>query len=76
MRADDCSTQLWAKLAIQTPEGDNVILTAFLDTLTATTVKNIPSLSDTEVAEVLLLMDNVTLNYNRNRMIVTELSVT
>ena len=58
MRAENCFSQVCAKFALQAPEGDNIIMTAFEDTLTAT-AQDVSSVSETELAEVLLLMEHV-----------------
>ena len=74
MRAENCCSQVCAKFDLQTPEGENIVVTAFEGTLKAT-VWDVSSLSETELAEVLLLIENITVKYDSNTMIVKELSV-
>ena len=63
MRAENCCSQVCAKFTLLTPQGENIVVTTFGDTLTVN-VQNVSSLSETKLAEVLLLIENVTVKYD------------
>jgi len=69
MRAKNCFRQVCAKFALQTPDGDNIVVTAFEDTLRAT-AQDVSRLSKTELAEVLFLIENVLVKCDCNTVIV------
>lgn len=74
MSAENCKRQLHAKLLFQSPKAETLTLTAFENAL-STVVENISNLSQTEIVEELLLIDNLTVKYNPKTLIITELTI-
>lgn len=75
MRIADCKRQLCAKLVVLSPEKENQIdLTVFENVLENVFVGDLQSLTEDEVMEVLLLLENLTITYNTKTMVITHLS--
>ena len=75
MRSSNCTKQVCAKIVIQLESGEQVNLTAFQSVLNRIFEGEISSLSETDVAEKLLLLEEVTIRYNSDTQIITELQL-
>lgn len=75
MRVSNCVNQLCAKIVVHnnSTENDVLHLTAFQDILEAVVQGTISSLSHTEVAEQLLLLDNLSITYNRESLVIKDI---
>ena len=73
MRSSNCIKQVCAKIVVQLESGEQVNLTAFQSVLNSIFGGEISSLSETDVAEKLLLFEEVIIRYNSDTHIVTEL---
>lgn len=75
MRSSNCTKQVCAKIVIQLESGEQVNLTAFQSVLNRIFEGEISSLSETDVAEKLLLLEELTIRYNSDTQIITELQL-
>lgn len=66
MRISNCSQYVWAKLVLHV-NGQQIYLTAFQDVLSNVIKRNFARFSEVEIAaEMLLLLENLTVVYNAN----------
>lgn len=75
MRSSNCTKQVCAKIVIQLESGEQVTLTAFQSVLNSIFEGEISSLSETGVAEKLLLLEEIMIRYNSDTQIITELQL-
>ena len=77
MRSANCIHQLCAKIVIQpVDEHEQIILTVFQDVLNAVFQNNVHStLSESEVAEKLLLLQEISVTYKSETQIVTKMEL-
>lgn len=73
MRSSICTKQVCAKIVIQLESGEQGKLTAFQSVLNSIFEGEISSLSETDVAEKLLLLEEVIIRYNSDTQIITGL---
>ena len=75
MISSNCTKQVCAKIVIQLESGEQVNLTAFQSVLNSIFEGEISSLSETYVAEKLLLLEEVIIRYNSDTQIITGLQL-
>ena len=75
MRSSNCTRQVCAKIVIQLDSGEQINLTAFQSVLNRIFEGEISSLSESEVAEKLLLLEELIIRYNSETQIITELQL-
>lgn len=75
MRSSNSTKQVCAKIVIQLESGEQVNLTAFQSVLNSIFEGEISSLSETDVAEKLLLLEEVIIRYNSDTQIFTGLQL-
>ena len=76
MRLNDCSKQICVRIVVRPKNQKELGLTAFENTLKNVIAGELHSLTESEIAEVLLLLDRITITYNSTSMIVTKISYT
>ena len=72
MRISNCSQYVCAKLVLHV-NGQQIYLTAFQDVLSNVIKGDFARFSEVEIAEMLLLLENLTVVYNANSRVVKEL---
>ena len=72
MRISNCSQYVCAKLVLHV-NGQQIYLTAFQDVLSNVIKEGFARFSEVEIAEMLLLLENLTFVYNANSRVVKEL---
>ena len=75
MRSSNCTRQVCAKIVTQLDSGEQINLTAFQSVLNRIFEGEISSLSESEVAEKLLLLEELIIRYNSETQIITELQL-
>ena len=76
MRAANCEIQMCAKLVIKPKDDEQPVhLTAFENALKTALKCDVACLSEEEIAERLLLLDELTVSYNPRSMIITEFAL-
>ncbi len=73
MRLADCSTQMFARILVHSPQNKELHLTAFENVLLTVILGDFDSLTEADVAEVLLLLEDITVTYNSTSMVITKL---
>ena len=75
MRSSNRTKQVCAKIVIQLDSGEQINLTAFQNVLNSIYEGEISSLSESNVAEKLLLLEELIIRYNSEMKIITELQL-
>jgi hypothetical protein len=75
MRVKDCQIHICAKVVVQQDDKEKVRLTAFESTLQDALKCDISTLSENEIAERLLQLDEVSISYNPKTLVIKKLSL-
>ena len=70
----DCSKQICVRIVVLPENQKELRLTAFENTLQNVIAGELHSLTQSEIAKVLLLLEDITITYNSTSMIVTKIS--
>ena len=73
--SSNCTKQVCAKIVIPLDSSEQINLTAFQSFLNSIFEEDIFSLSESNVAEKLLLLDELIIRYNSETQIITELQL-
>ena len=74
MRLADCAKQLCAKIVVHSSDKEELHQTVFEHVLRNVIVGDLHSLTESEVGEALLLLENITISYSARSMVVTQLT--
>ena len=74
MRLADCPKQICAKIVVRSSDNKELHLTAFEPALRSAIIGELHSLTESEVGEMLLLLENITITYNATSMLIAKLS--
>ena len=75
MRSSNCTKQVCAKIVVQLDSGEQINLTAFQNVLNSIFEGEISLLSESNMAEKLLLLEDLIIRYNSETQIITELQL-